>query len=403
VTDSLPVRPAQQIAKLEPERIYSRDFALICGGGISLLLGFMMLLGVLPLYLKDDLGGSDAEVGLIIGFFALAALVPRPFIGRDIDRGGSRKFLLVGAATFVVASLLYLVAETIPLLLGVRVLHGLGMACFHTAAFTSVANLAPPHRRAEAMGIWGMVSTFATAIGPYIGLLVHDGPGNRAVFVTAAVLAAAALIVFSLTREPAGERQTHAAPGGLIEPSVFVPSVLVLSFTLTYGAVQSFVLLYAEERDIANGGLYFTSFALATLLSRLIGGRLADRHGRWSVIVPSLAFGAAALALLAVADSLWMLLAVGMLFGLSFGAGNPAMTALAVDLVPPERHGAGMGTYTSAFELGIGSGAIAAGWMAAASSYSGMFLLNALFPTLGMLFGLHHARKKPSAPTPPPR
>ncbi|RIK34874.1 MAG: hypothetical protein DCC58_21095, partial [Chloroflexi bacterium] len=291
--------------------ILTRPFVTLCFGGFTLLVSFMLLLAVLPLYVKDERGAGDGIVGLVIGVFALAALFPRPFIGREIDRTGGKRFLLAGAAIFALSSLLYIVATSIPLLLAVRMLHGIGMACFHTAAFTMVADLAPAARRAEAMGIWGMMSTFAIASAPYLGLLIHDGPGNRAVFLTSTALALLALGIMSTVRQPAREAPaaTHsAARSGLIEPAVFVPAILVLSFTLVYGAVQSFVLIYAEERAIANAGLYFSAFAGATLLARLFGGRLADRHGRWAIILPSLGLTVLAMLLLSVTSSLALLL-----------------------------------------------------------------------------------------------
>jgi predicted MFS family arabinose efflux permease len=82
------------------------------------------------------------------------------------------------------------------------------------------------------------------------------------------------------------------------------------------------------------------------------------------------------------------------LFGLSFGAGNPALTALAIDLVRPERRGAGMATFTSSFELGIGSGSIVMGLVAGATGYSVMFAICALFPLAALAFGTsrRHAR-----------
>lgn len=386
------------------EPILTRPFIILCTGGFTLLVSFMLLLAVLPLYVKDERGAGDGVVGLVIGVFALAALFPRPFIGREIDRSGGRKFLIAGALIFATSSLLYIAATSVPLLLGVRMLHGVGMACFHTAAFTMVADLAPATRRAEAMGIWGMMSTFAIAIAPYLGLLIHDGPGNTAVFLTSSMLALCALALLTLVPNPRHthpQPEAHAAPsGGLIEPKVFVPAILVLSFTLVYGAVQSFVLIYAEQREIPNAGLYFTAFALATLAARLVGGRLADRHGRWAIILPSLALTVVAMVVLSQAAGLALLLLVGALFGFAFGSGNPAMTALAVDLALPARRGAAMATFTSAFELGIGAGSIAAGWVAALTSYSTMFLACGLSPALGFIFGARRAAKpRPAAQT----
>jgi MFS family permease len=113
----------------------------------------------------------------VIGVFAISALFPRPFIGREIDRGGSKRFMLAGAAVFVVASSLYVVATSVPLLLGVRILHGIGMALFTTAAFAMVADLAPEPRRGEALSLWGTVPTLGSAIAPFLGLEISGRYG----------------------------------------------------------------------------------------------------------------------------------------------------------------------------------------------------------------------------------
>jgi MFS family permease len=160
--------------------------------------------------------------------------------------------------------------------------------------------------------------------------------------------------------------------------------------TLVYGAVQSFVLLYAEEREIEGKGLYFTAFAIAVFAARLFGGKLADQRGRWAVILPSLAIAVVAMVVMALATNLPMLLLVGVLYGLAFGSAQPALTALAIDLVPPARRGAGMATFTSAFEAGIGTGSIVMGLIAAQTSYSAMFAFCALFPAIAVAIGLRN-------------
>jgi MFS family permease len=373
------------------DRILTPAFVLTCCGGFVLFSSFLLMLAILPLYVKDDLGGSDSEVGLIIGVFAFAALFPRPFIGREIDKSGSKRFLIAGAIIFIISSLLYLVATSVPSLLAVRVVHGIGMACFHTAAFTFIAELAPPNRRGEAMGIWGMMSTIATAVAPYGGLLLRDAYGDSIVFVAGALCAASALVLIAYVREPKREVSAPGShTGGLIEPSVFTPATLVLLMTLVYGAVQSFVLLYADERGIEGKGLYFTAFALAVFAARLFGGRLADQRGRWAVILPSLALAVVAMLIMAITTTLPMLLLVGVLYGLAFGSAQPALTALAIDLVPAVRRGAGMATFTSSFEAGIGTGSIVMGLIAAQSSYSVMFAICAIFPAIAVLLGLRN-------------
>ncbi len=351
----------------------------------------MLLVAVLPVYLKD-LGGSDSAVGLVVGVFALSALFPRPFVGREIDRGGSRRFILAGAAIFVVASALYIVATTVPLLLGVRILHGVGLALFTTAALAMVADLAPPSRRGEMLGIWGTAPTFASAIAPFFGLMIRDHYGYDTVFIVSTCCALLALVLVRFLRDPHKEVRADAADAGLIEKSVLFPAVLVISMTFIFGAVSSFVLLFAEERGIENAGLFFTATAGAVVLSRLLGGKLSDRYGRWKIILPSMACLSAGVALLSQATSLTVLLLGAGLIGLSFGSGFPALSALAVDVAPSGRRGAAMGTYSASFEVGAGAGAIIMGLVATVTGYATMFLIGSAFPAGGVLFAWARTR-----------
>ena len=111
--------------------------------------------------------------------------------------------MLAGAAIFVVASLLYVVATSVPLLLGVRILHGIGMALFTTAAYAIVADLAPVSRRGEALGLWGTVPTVGSALAPFLGLMLRDRYGYNTVFIISACLALLALLLLAFLREPA--------------------------------------------------------------------------------------------------------------------------------------------------------------------------------------------------------
>jgi MFS family permease len=369
------------------DRILTRDFVFVCAAGGGFFASFMLLLAVLPLYLRD-LGGSDSQVGLVIGIFAFAALVPRPFVGREIDRGGGKRFMLAGAAIFVLASLLYLLASSIPILFAVRIVHGFGMALFTTAAFALVADLAPVTRRGEALGIWGTVPTMASAVAPFVGLEIRNRTGDSTVFIISAFLALIALLLVTFMRDPYKEHDPEAASQGLIERSVFFPAILVISMTWVFGAVSSFVLLFAEERGIVRGGLYFTASAGAVIVSRLLGGKLSDRHGRWAVIIPSMGLMSLGVGILSQSNSLLTLVLGAAVIGFAFGGGFPALSALAVDLAPAGRRGAAMGTFSASFEVGIGAGAMVMGVVAAMFGYSSMFLIGAALPVAGMLYAL---------------
>src|SRR5947209_4127164 len=65
---------------------------------------FYLTLVALPKYLKDHLGSGAAQIGLITGLFSVAAMVPRPYVGRIADRRDAHRPMMLATLIFVVAS-----------------------------------------------------------------------------------------------------------------------------------------------------------------------------------------------------------------------------------------------------------------------------------------------------------
>src|SRR4051812_14454978 len=137
------------------DRLWTWSFVLALVSVWLFYGAFFLTLVALPKYMKDHLGSGAAQIGLITGLFSVAAMVPRPYVGRIAARRDAHRPMMLATLIFVVASPLYIGATTLPLLIVVRLIHGTGMACYTTAAPTVIAAIAPPNRRAEAMGYWG--------------------------------------------------------------------------------------------------------------------------------------------------------------------------------------------------------------------------------------------------------
>lgn len=343
---------------------------------------FYLTLVALPKYLKDNLGSGAAQIGLITGLFSVAAMIPRPFVGRTADRGGARGPMLLATLIFVIASPLYIAATTLPRLIAVRLFHGTGMAFYTTAAPTLVASLAPSSRRAEAMGYWGMANTVALATFPALGLFVSERWSYPAVFATASAVSVLSVIVTILVQPRRAKkpaiRQSLPAPaaGGLFERRVLGTTVIGFVLAVSYNIVLSFTALLADERQIAGAGVFFTLFAVALFTYRVIGRRLADRRGRWAVTIPGYVCMGVGMLVASFAHSLAALAVVAILTGIGFGAAQPALLALTVDLVPLERRGAAMATFYIGWEIGAASGSIILGAIAQRTTYGGMYLIS---------------------------
>ena len=171
----------------------------------------------------------------------------------------------------------------------------------------------------------------------------------------------------------------------------------MFSVALTYGTVISFLPLLAVERNIQNFEVFFTAFALALIVVRAGAGELSDRFGRPAVIVPGLALTIAAMGLLSVADTLPMLLLVAVIYGLGFGAVSPVLQAFTVDRAGLGDRGAAMATYSAAFDLGIGVGSVALGYILQVSTFGAMYLTAAGCAAVGLAGFLLVSRRQPPA------
>ncbi len=360
------------------ERLWTWPFVFALLSVFLFYGSFYLTLVALPKYLKDHFGSGAAEIGLVTGLFSVAAMLPRPLVGRVADRGSSYRPMVLATALVVVASPLYITATTLPRLIAVRLLHGTGMACYTTAAPTLIASLAPPHRRAEAMGFWGMANTVALATFPALGLFLAERWGYPVVFATATAVSVASVIVTALVRPRPVQPVARPLPvaGAWLERRVLGPALVGFVLVLAYNIVLSFTALLADDRQIAGAGFFFTVFAAALFAYRIIGRRLADQRTRWAVTIPGMACVGVGMLVASLAHSFIALALVAILVGIGYGAAQPALLALTVDLVPVERRGAAIATFYVIWEIGAATGSIVLGGAAQLITYGGMFAIS---------------------------
>ena len=377
---------------MENEKLFTRNFLLTTLSTFTLFTSFYFLLVTLPLYILI-IGGTKSEIGLIIGVFTISAVLLRPHLGREVDRRGRKNVLIAGLLVFLLSMLLYDYARSVASLLLLRVLHGIGWGAATTAATTLIADIAPPRRRGEAMGFFGMAANVAMAIGPVLSIMLLDATSFTLLFAISAAVALASLLLVL----PVSETIVVHPKTPLFSREAFFPSSIMFIVTLTYGAIVSFLPLFAREQGIANPGVFFTVFAITLILVRVLAGKISDIRGRRFVIVPGMVLITLGLWVLSNADSLLYFLAAALLYGLGFGSVHPALIALLVDRVGESGRGAAMGTFTAAFDLGIGAGSILLGIVLQLSGFREMYLLSALVVLAGtvwLIAGNHKTKRE---------
>lgn len=340
------------------------------------LVGVGSVLPVLPRYIHGPLDSGDVAVGVVIGAYAVTGLLLRPVAGRLADTRGRKPTVLVGAALVALSGLLYLPSLGIAGLIVARLLLGAGEGAVYTAGSAWIVDLAPEERRGRVLGLYGLAVWGGLSIGPLFGELLLDAGGYTAVWIFAAVMPVLGALIALGTRDPFVPLK-HAQPHPLIAPEAVGPGFAIALASIGYAALATFIVLHLEARGIGNGATIFAAFAAMLVLTRLVFGHLPDRVGAAPVAIVATLGEAVGLALIAVAHSLPLALAGGLVMGAAFSLLNPALMLIALGRVSQSARGAAMGTYTAFFDAGVGLGAPLAGLVAALAGYEAAFLFAA--------------------------
>jgi MFS family permease len=380
-----------------PAAIWTRNFTSLCFANLMFFMSAHMITPTLPLYLQQ-IGGGSRDVGYVMGAYTIGALVMRPLAGKLVDSLGRKKVVLSALLLAAVISIFYQYAADVKALLVIRGLHGVAFGVVGTALGTIAADLLPTERFSEGMGYFGVMASLSLAVTPMVGFWLVVTAGFSVLF-TAVVLATVIAFGLSLMVKSTDHLIVkHDIPvtavwPGLLEKKALPAAGIMFCITVIYGAVLSYVALFAAEQGVPNIGPFFTAVALSMLVTRVYSGRLSDRGGTDRVLLVAHLALFLALVTLGLSTAVTHFLVAGGLFGLGFGFFIPTLQAMAVRGVPANRRGAATGTFFIAMDLGFGLGTILWGFVAEYTGYSNMFFATLVFLVLAA--GLAWRARKP--------
>ncbi|AJK67692.1 MFS transporter [Corynebacterium marinum DSM 44953] len=387
------------------ERLISPTFVLAWVVNFLQYLLFYLLVTTIALYAVREFAASQTASGLAASSFVIGATLGRIFCGYVIDTLGKRPVLLVSAVVIALTSTLYLVVDSLPLLIAVRIVHGCAYAFASTALMAIAQTAIPSRRRAEGTGYFALTSTLATAVGPALGLALVGAFTYDILFIASLAIAVLALALSIFLRPSAAQRQAIAEAKkatrprfsfrDIAHPAVAPIGAFMLLIGLAYGGVITFLNGYAVERGVLTGaGLFFLAYAVPMLLMRPVLGRLQDKRGDNIVVYLGLALFILALGMLALATADWHVVLAGALTGLGYGTLMPACQAIAVNAVPREKIGTGISTLFLFMDLGLGLGPILLGALVAATGYGTMYAtLAGVAAAAAVLYFAVHGRR----------
>lgn len=366
-----------------PSRLLSRPFVLLC---VATFFGAHApnLFIVAPRVLRSY-GYDEQQIGTVMGAFSLASLCTMPFVAHLADRFGRRAVLAGGMLVCALGCVAFEHAGSLPALAAARAAQGMGWAGALVGASMVVTELAPPGRLGQAIGIAGILTLVAMAVGPLLGELILSHAPPPWLFRTAAVISLA------------GAATAAALPGAVADRrgdgrewlfAVFRPGTrqaLGATFAVAagFGAIVGFLADYTALEGLGGIAPFFDAYVAAAILARLTCGGLSDRVGRHPVLLPALAGQALSLVGLAVIGARWHLVPLGLVFGFSHGMYYPALQALIFERSPDALKARAVASSNFAFALGMAVAQLGGGAVAKRAGYPAAFGLMAALGLAG--------------------
>ena len=380
------------------DRLVTPSYCCILAANFLLYFGFYLLMPILPFYLTEVFHTNSTMVGVTLSCYTVAALTVRPFSGYLLDTLARKPLYIISFFIFTVIFAGYLVAGSLTLFIILRIAHGLAFGTVTVSGNTVVIDIMPSSRRGEGIGYYGLMNNIAMAIGPMVGLFLHDFYSFQVIFISALISCTLGCIMASLVHTPP-KMPVKRAPISLDRFILIkgIPvSITLLMLSIPYGATTNFVAMYAKEIHLdVPSGFFFTLMAAGMGASRLVAGKKVDQGyitqcihiGLYPVILAFFILSMCrfvAPACMGAAEA--MFFAVPLLLGIGFGVIFPAMNTLYINLAPNNQRATATSTYLTAWDVGIGIGIATSGLIAQHFTFYMVYLIGSVLCLVSMIY-----------------
>ncbi|MGV3465373.1 MAG: MFS transporter [Heyndrickxia sp.] len=388
--------------------LWTKDFFIVSITNFFLYFIHYLLIACITVFTADKFHASASMSGLAAGIFIIGMLFGRLYSGKYIEIMGRKKMLFAGIIFSIITILLYFTVTNMSILLIVRFLHGIGFGIASTATGTIVANVIPDERRGEGTGYYALSTTIASAVGPFLGIMVNQHIGFRMNFVVCTVLIVISFLIALFLKVPKvdfNKEQLNSMKGfklsNFFEPKALPISIISIFIGITYSSILSFLNTYAQQIDLVDiASFFFIVYAIATLVSRPSTGRLFDSKGENVVVYPSMILFAIGLLMVSHVHHGSILLLSAVFIGLGYGSFIPSAQAIAVTVAPRNRMGLATSTFFMFADFGAGFGPFIIGFLIPSFGFSNLYVLMAIIVLADViLYYFLHGRKKGKVPS----
>lgn len=384
------------------DKLFNKGFISITLINFVVYLVYYLLMVIIAVIATDQLGATTSQAGLASGIYIIGTLLARLFMGKWLELVGRKAVLRYGAIFYLLTTMAYLYMPSIAILFTIRFLNGFAYGTVSTATNAIVTAYIPASKHGEGINYYGLSTSLAAAIGPFIGMILLATTNFYTIAMVSIILIAittVACFIFpvkniTLSADHRAELKSWSLDS-FIEKKVGFISFIAFLMGLAYSSVLSFLATYAQELDLVKVSSYFfVVYALVVTATRPTAGRIFDVKGENYVMYPSYVFLTLGLLLLSFTNASWELLLAGAFIGLGYGTFMSNGQAVCLKTCETKRIGVALSTYFIGLDLGLGVGPYALGELHQFMSFKGIYIVVGVIPIIcAVLYGLFYHPK----------
>ena len=343
----------------------NRKLALVYITGLLIGISYGLHGPLLPLFAKNVIGASYAELGLI-GFANFIPYMFFPlFVGIFLNRFNNGHLLSIGVIMNSASVYLLSIAQSVPEIMGFRIITGVAHAFFWPPCEAIISNVSKGKTRVRNIATFTGFFTTGFMIGPLFGsiLLENFDATYRIIFEIAAYVLVASLVSsLVLSKNRPKTKHEKFSFSSLKEIAKFPHVIMLLIYcTASFGIILSIYPAFLNDRamTIVDVEILFFVFGISRILTLAVAGKLA-KHTSLTLIIAvfSISIG---LGISFFVETIIEFAIALILLGFGFSIFFPLTLEIILSKTRRAISGTMIGAYETTFGIGWASGPITAG------------------------------------------
>jgi len=311
---------------------------------------------ILPVFAKNVIGATYSELGLIgLTNFIPYMFIPL-FVGILLDRINNGYLLVLGATVNSVSIYLISIAQSVPEIMGFRIMTGIAHAFFWPPCESIISNESTEKNRVKNISWFTMFFVIGFMAGPLLGTVFLDSLDitYRILFqITAFILATAIITALLVSRKKVKIHHERFSFSSIKEMRKFPEVIILLIFcTSSFGIILTIYPAFLNDSGMTDTDillLYFV-FGISRVISLALAGKFARKTSQ-TLIAATIAVSMG-LAISVIADSIITFAIALVLMGFGFSIFFPLTLEIILSKTRKGISGRIIGAYETVFGLG---------------------------------------------------